>query len=248
MSCKVKNCRYNHTHITSGHKCGKCGLFGHGQIECGKQNLLQGLIKYQNDELNNLDWCNINNCFNHRLHKTIAHQCSKCNRFHSEDNCIIQPFDVLFNNYGFEDTLQNFDIESFEVYHETSTYQKSYVKIFLGQGCSAFIRNNNGEIMTIFMHCDSWGQYNYSTSDLPIFEKFIEGYIEVQPNINNEKENKNSIKCPICRSENSFDSIHHIKGSDTKCSICLEKNVELFFSKCGHACICNDCFKTLKKY
>lgn len=251
MFCNVENCRYKFTHVTSAHKCGKCAKYGHGQIECCNNYLINKLLKHQNDELSRSDWCTVNNCVNHRKHKTKSHECSKCGRFHSEEECIIQPFDVLFNNYGFENTLQNFDIENFKRYHSTSIYQKTFVKIFLGQGCSAFIRNINGEIMTIFMHCDSWGQYNYSTSDLPIYEKFIEDCIEVQPNINNNDDNNEDvdcIKCPICRKKNNFESIFEIKGSESKCAICLEKNVDIFLSTCGHACMCTICFKELKNF
>ena len=246
MSCKVKNCRYKNSHVTSAHLCGKCGQYGHGQIECGNNNLIKELLKYQNDELSVHNWCTVNNCMNHKKHTTKSHQCNKCGRYHSEDSCIIQPFDILFNNFGFEECLQNFDIESFKIYHQTSGHQRSYVKIFLGQGCSAFIRNINGDIMTLFMHCDSWGQYNYFTSDLPIYEKFIENCIEVQPNNNIDRKCDNSVKCPICRKENDFDSVFEIKGTESKCSICLEKNVEVFLSNCGHACMCQMCFDKLK--
>ena len=241
MFCQVRNCRHKYSHVTFGHKCGKCGNYGHGQIECGNSILINRLLKYRNQVIPIHNRCNVINCNNNKLHKTIGHQCKKCNRYHSEENCIIQPFNILLNNFGHEPTLQNFDIDNFKIYHETSNFEKSYIKIFLGQGCSAFIRNINGDIMTIFMHCDSFGQYGYETSDLPILEKFIEGCIEIKPN-----KKINCIKCPLCRKENNLDSIFEIKGNDSKCCICLEKNVSIFLSKCGHACMCNTCFKNIK--
>ena len=36
-SCKVAGCRHPHNHVTLGHLCGKCGKYGHGQMECGNQ-------------------------------------------------------------------------------------------------------------------------------------------------------------------------------------------------------------------
>ena len=41
--CKAINCRFKTTHITAGHKCGKCGKYGHGQVECGNLNLMNGV-------------------------------------------------------------------------------------------------------------------------------------------------------------------------------------------------------------
>lgn len=41
--CKVEKCRYNKTHVTIGHKCGKCGKYGHGRIECGNYDKLEAL-------------------------------------------------------------------------------------------------------------------------------------------------------------------------------------------------------------
>lgn len=32
--CSVKECRFPCYHVTSGHKCGNCGKYGHGVIEC----------------------------------------------------------------------------------------------------------------------------------------------------------------------------------------------------------------------
>ena len=45
MSCQVAYCRYKFSHTTSGHRCGLCGKYGHGQSECGNQ--------WKIDQLNN---------------------------------------------------------------------------------------------------------------------------------------------------------------------------------------------------
>lgn len=34
MSCQVAQCRHSESHITSYHKCGNCGAYGHGRVEC----------------------------------------------------------------------------------------------------------------------------------------------------------------------------------------------------------------------
>jgi hypothetical protein len=41
--CKSNGCRYPASHITSAHKCGKCGEFGHGQNECENDTLIREL-------------------------------------------------------------------------------------------------------------------------------------------------------------------------------------------------------------
>jgi len=43
---KVKNCRYNYSHITSRHRCGNCKQLGHGQIECNNIDLINSLLQY----------------------------------------------------------------------------------------------------------------------------------------------------------------------------------------------------------
>ena len=50
-------------------------------------------------------------------------------------------------------------------------------------------------------------------------------------------------KCPLCRKK--IDNITDIKGSSDKCSVCLDKTVEIFFIDCGHACACKECFDNL---
>jgi hypothetical protein len=85
MYCKVKFCRYAHTHVTAGHRCGSCKRFGHGQIECGKmeQNELQNSL---NDRLPNNIRCTRPQCSFSLLHTTDAHQCYFCKNW--GDNCV----------------------------------------------------------------------------------------------------------------------------------------------------------------
>jgi len=45
MLCKVEGCRYDSTHLTQNHICGKCNRTGHGQRECGNFAKNVGLLK-----------------------------------------------------------------------------------------------------------------------------------------------------------------------------------------------------------
>ncbi|VVU94614.1 hypothetical protein CPAV1605_339 [seawater metagenome] len=55
------------------------------------------------------------------------------------------------------------------------------------------------------------------------------------------------VKCPICRTKNKvLEKQKLISGITEKCSICLTNNVQIYFPKCGHVCVCNDCCKKLE--
>ena len=87
-SCQVRGCRFIHSHVTMSHKCGKCGIYGHGQIECGIQHKI---IKLHNDhsldKLPNSEHCKIPNCPMKELHNTESHHCQFCGNRHSERKC-----------------------------------------------------------------------------------------------------------------------------------------------------------------
>jgi len=58
----------------------------------------------------------------------------------------------------------------------------TYKEIWVGQGCSYLVRNNNGTKEVFFLHCDSHGQYGDDTSDIPRYRAFIKGYEEHKEN------------------------------------------------------------------
>lgn len=84
-SCKVSECRFSNSHVTRGHKCGKCNNYGHGIIECGNRHKLSELSKYNDTVANE---CKFAGCNYKHLHTTDAHHCGKCNeRYHSIITC-----------------------------------------------------------------------------------------------------------------------------------------------------------------
>jgi len=89
--CKVRFCRFNSTHVTKGHKCGKCGKYGHGDVECGSRYYTELLKKYYNDILPLDMHCTVLQCNNKMYHNKDAHHCSKCNKRepHIYDDCKI---------------------------------------------------------------------------------------------------------------------------------------------------------------
>jgi hypothetical protein len=87
MLCKVSKCRFNSSHVTKGHKCGKCKKYGHGEIECNNYNEINKLKEFYHQVIENK--CTFGGCQYSHLHTTDAHHCTKCDaRYHSPATCI----------------------------------------------------------------------------------------------------------------------------------------------------------------
>ena len=76
--CRVAHCRFNDSHITAAHKCGICGMYGHGQVECGKSQLIDRLARTIQSQDSVMTPCTIPGCTWNWSHKTEAHHCSTC--------------------------------------------------------------------------------------------------------------------------------------------------------------------------
>ena len=88
MFCHVKYCRFNNTHVTSQHKCGKCNQYGHGGAECNNLFLKDKLKKYINYILPFDKYCTFGGCQHQMYHTIDAHHCTLCNeRYHSKETC-----------------------------------------------------------------------------------------------------------------------------------------------------------------
>ena len=58
----------------------------------------------------------------------------------------------------------------------------------------------------------------------------------------------NNIVCPLCRTESCIDTqVHDIRGSSDMCSVCMDRNVEIFLGGCGHACMCRECYQQIRE-
>ena len=88
VNCRVRCCRWRTSHVTAGHRCGTCGTFGHGQLECGKESLIGNLQSlYVDDRV--LVECSVPQCPAPWTHNTSAHHCGGCDRRGEE--CICFP-------------------------------------------------------------------------------------------------------------------------------------------------------------
>ena len=230
MQCKVAYCRYNTFHTTSGHKCGNCGKYGHGQDECGNSSRINALKKFLKESLQPEEQCLYSNCKYKWNHTCESHNCHKCGKKHSTDDCIIQSLESAKSKWGldkdYEELLLNED--------------NIYVSAYVGMGCQMFIRKKQGRFSTIFMHSDSWGQYGPATNDKPIYDKFILGLDE-----RNDLLTVIEKECPLCRTINTQKQTIDIKGSEEQCKVCYDNVVEKFFTFCCQACICSSCYQLL---
>jgi len=237
--CKVDYCRFQKSHTTKYHTCGTCGADGHGQVECGNPDLIYALRIYANDILNIADQCTVPQCANKKSHTKKSHICIKCKRRHPENECIIQSLDEATSNYNLDKT----HIENF-----LNGNNNRFITEYIGMGCQLFVCLKNQEMMTLFMHQDSHGQYGPNTDDTPILDEFLNGLIDgtsqymagvggagvgygAGANVDaGEGVGANIfIKCPICRTDIEVDKVGPIFGSSDKCSICFDNSVEVYF-------------------
>ncbi len=89
LYCKVLDCRFNYSHVTKGHKCGPCGQYGHGEIECFYPSRKRDLLQYYNDTLPVNIQCTVPDCASKELHTVNAHHCPQCGErvTHTVQNC-----------------------------------------------------------------------------------------------------------------------------------------------------------------
>lgn len=174
--CKVKNCRYPDTHVTIGHKCGKCYNFGHGQIECGNNELIESLYnENKNNILPNDKQCNIDGCYNSKLHTTESHPCKYCNKIGNNHmkRCPQLGVPII-------DTPPFYSLDPKKITDKQPQLQDGlYMEFYGGMSSTWFARNNKGNIEFLFMHSDNWGQYSEDTSDIPRLNAFLESYSKV---------------------------------------------------------------------
>ena len=86
--CRVAECRFALSHVTSAHRCGQCGLFGHGVIECNDQAAKDKLISFTGDRLPPAEQCTVVGCRFRHSHTVTSHQCGKCEQYgHSAMAC-----------------------------------------------------------------------------------------------------------------------------------------------------------------
>lgn len=79
--CNVAYCNFNDTHVTMGHRCGRCYNYGHGDAECRYSAAIQNLYRlYKDDVVPNNRICSVEDCKYKFLHTNAAHHCPICKK------------------------------------------------------------------------------------------------------------------------------------------------------------------------
>lgn len=182
-NCQVKGCRYNEDHTTERHCCGICKINGHGQNECGNENLIKKLNQYKDDRIYN--WCEIKDCIDLHTHTSKGHSCLYCDTRINNLHLKYCPNNINTNVNNSEcDNLLDFNSTLLEYIEDVKLNIGEYKISNCGMGCIWLIRNNNyknyGNKEYLFMHSDNWGQYGEDTSHLPRYKVFIYGYTLVE--------------------------------------------------------------------
>lgn len=170
--CIVQGCRFPSTHLTKSHKCGKCGRFGHGQVECRNQSLIDQLnITSKSIKLPSHLNCTSIFCPCPWTHTSESHYCSQCQERHQESVC--KSGCVIM---GDPEEIQRVIKEAKQLFGTKSG--KIYGTVYSGQGCNWYVKRNeiNKPISLFFMHCDSWGQFGPQSDDRSKLKNFCYGY------------------------------------------------------------------------
>lgn len=54
-----------------------------------------------------------------------------------------------------------------------------------------------------------------------------------------------TVRCPICRTENTINNPTTVMGLKEECAICMDKNAQVLFPTCKHCCVCVSCYEKL---
>jgi len=179
MSCKVQGCRFAQFHTTSFHLCGTCQTFGHGQMECKKQSRIDALKSYYQETLPQHLRCQVANCVDRSSHTSCGHICRYCHKFSNQLHLKHCPSNPHFTGQLINDP-ESAGLDPRQDKFIFTIQPGQYTNTYGGMGCTWFVRNNHGVIQYLFMHSDCWGQYGEDSSEVPIYNAFIDGYVEVK--------------------------------------------------------------------
>ncbi len=166
--CRVRGCKHSNTHVTIAHKCGTCGLFGHGKIECSNPEAIKVLGNYYLEKIPKDKKCKIGGCKYKDRHTTEGHICNYCDKIGIKNHtqkCPKSGAKIVDDNIHFNHVINDNDIQI-----------GYYIIISSGMDNYWYIRNNNGIIEYLFMNFECWGQHGEETSDVPRLRAFVENY------------------------------------------------------------------------
>lgn len=232
--CQVAECRYPRTHLTCAHRCGNCGRFGHGQIECESPEAMQ-LLARRTSPLDRLDpaiHCTMPGCDSPSTHSAEAHHCGSCgSRGHSRRNCTSQgPWTFVSGS------LQNLPTNVSALGTSPNISGTN-----LSPGIS-FISTNVFD-PTLYQPYDPLVINNENDGEESQRERSEQQIEEHQDE--REQERVLTIKCPLCSVYSTVSTTQATAHVDLigECVHCMEENAQVFLNACGHINLCWNCAK-----
>jgi hypothetical protein len=152
--CIVDRCRFPDTHTIISHKCGSCGKFGHGMMECNDPQKIKDLITQSKGiRIPRNMYCTSLLCPCPWTHTASSHYCVQCGERHLESSCshgcsiMNDPSEVA---YAISEAKKRFG----------SSPGKIYTIIYCSQGCAWYVKRKDVDkmCMLFFMHSDAQEQ------------------------------------------------------------------------------------------
>lgn len=232
--CKFNTCNNKETHSTEAHHCENCGERNHQWSDCIIQSLDYHINKYSeygSINLSMFDYHNFLIDFNNVYLDEYAGM--GCTLFIRKKNNKVESLFMHSDAWG------QYNVDNTPIYNK-----------FI-QGCDNITEIYRNKIA----EQDQENRDNIENMDIDphiLYPDAANGYHDNDDNgyddngYQDNEDNINDIKCPMCRTQINSRKIREIKGSSDECKVCLDKNVELYFEECAHACICKDCFSKLQ--
>jgi hypothetical protein len=144
-------------HITGYHKCGLCGIFGHGQFECSQNNdgnydLINQLYvdnKHHQICLPISSQCSIQSCKSKHTHSTMSHH-----DFFSRDE-----YGSLLGPDQYRIKARKVEIKQ-KCHELLKNNLNSFIQMYWSMGTSLVFRNLNGKIEMLSYENNPNNQYN----------------------------------------------------------------------------------------
>jgi len=164
--CIVKGCRFPSTHLTCSHKCGRCGKFGHGQMECCNWPKIVALRENSHSIVfPPYIQCQSILCPCPWTHSYDGHYCTHCGERHHETLC---P-----HGYAIMTDPEEINHVKQVAQHKFGNNEgKIFTKIYTMQGCVWYVKrkNHNKNMVLLFMNNDNHDRV----------AKFCSGFIEIE--------------------------------------------------------------------
>jgi hypothetical protein len=258
MSTCISSACDSHTHTISGHRCLRCGVLGHDEVECSNFAALTILEELKDIKtIDEDEWCKIKECNFKHTHETKDHTCNKCGLTHIneeilvEEECFVKG-DYTNNIYNMSyivvtiDTIKSYYEFSDNIYLICFTLDYKDLVIRKKDGVYNFLILDNEEanqIFNRFIFGVVYINFNYQTPDFTI--PFVQQPINYTTNTLSTTQNIfEDIQAFDLIAPINEDYINSLLHDIIKCPICRAENtIEKIYPIKGAEDRCSVCYE-----